>query len=59
MINNYYKDPRGPVVFFDDTKPLPPIPVGAVVWKPIRHRPDIDHLIGEYCQDEVIECATE
>lgn len=46
MLN--YISSRGIITFFDDSKPPPPIPVGASVWKAIRSRPDVPQLKGEY-----------
>jgi hypothetical protein len=47
MINNYISS-RGEITFFDDRKPPPPIPVGASVFYPLRARPDVPAIIGEY-----------
>lgn len=46
MLN--YISSRGIITFFDDRKPPPPIPVGSSVFYPLRNRPDIPYIIGDY-----------
>lgn len=49
-INNYLSD-RGRFVFFDDRLPPPNIPVGASVFRPLRDRPDVPYIIGDYTEE--------